>query len=124
MGRPSYKKELKNALLEAGIYEPRLDAQIALTADMMTLHRRLVERLKHDGNITYTVFEKNNEIVVVNPLVSQITNLAKQIQDAYTALGLNYKSKSSNIKESVRKDAEDKPTGLSVLLGELSNVVD
>lgn len=124
MGRPSYKKELKNALLEAGIYEPRLDAQIALTARLEQLVRKVHERLAKVDMVYDVIMSNGMEKQEISPLLDKVMKLENQLQDAYTALGLNYNSRSANIKESVRKDAEDKPTGLSVLLGELSNVVD
>ena len=116
MGRPSYRKKLTDALVAAGNYEPRLEAQIALTARLEKLVKKVHDQLDKT-DVVYSVYLSNGmEKQEISPLIDKIMKLEDQLQDAYTALGLNYNSRAANIRESVRKDADDKPGGLSALL--------
>lgn len=120
MGRPSYKKDLKNALVEAGIYEPRLEAQIALTARLEKLVKKVHDQLDKT-DVVYSVYLSNGmEKQEISPLIDKIMKLEDQLQDAYTALGLNYNSRAANIRESVRKD-EDANGGMREFLQNLES---
>ena len=70
-----------------------------------------------DGmELSYEVIQSNGtERQEVSPLLDKCVKLADQLQDAYTALGLNYNSRSANIRESVRKD-EDANGGMREFL--------
>lgn len=115
MPRKNYEKTLRTALQDAGIYEPRLESQIALTARLEKMMDKAVKAL--DGmELSYEVIQSNGtERQEVSPLLDKCVKLADQLQDAYTALGLNYNSRSANIRESVRKD-EDANGGMREFL--------
>lgn len=106
MPRKNYEKTLRTALQDAGIYEPRLESQIALTARLEKMMDKAVKAL--DGmELAYETIQSNGtERQEVSPLLDKCVKLADQLQDAYTALGLNYNSRSANIRESVRKDED------------------
>lgn len=118
MPRRNYRRELQNALKEAGIYEPRLEAQIALTVRLEKLVKKIHEKLESVEIIYETIASNGMEKQEVSPLLDKVMKLEDQLQDAYTALGLNYNSRSANIRESVRKDKEE--NGISNLLTTLA----
>jgi hypothetical protein len=116
MPRKNYEKTLRTALQDAGIYEPRLESQIALTARLEKMMDKAVKAL--DGmELSYEVIQSNGtERQEVSPLLDKCVKLADQLQDAYTALGLNYNSRSANIRESVRKDEDANGGGMREFL--------
>jgi hypothetical protein len=120
MPRKNYEKTLRTALQDAGIYEPRLESQIALTA---RLEKMMDKVLKKFGcvDLVYPVFKGNNECQEATPLLDRLVKLADQLQDAYTALGLNYNSRSANIRESVRKDEDANGGGMREFLMNLES---
>lgn len=119
MPRRNYKRELQNALKEAGIYEPRLEAQIALTVRLEKLVKKIHEKLENVEIIYETISSNGMERQEVSPLLDKVMKLEDQLQDAYTALGLNYNSRSANIKESVRKE-ETSSSMLSTFIQDLT----
>lgn len=120
MPRKNYRKELQNALKEAGIYEPRLESQIALTVRLEKLVKKMHEKLEDVEIIYETIASNGMEKQEVSPLLDKVMKLEDQLQDAYTALGLNYNSRASNIRESVKKEnSED--NGMKNLLESFAN---
>lgn len=115
MPRKNYEKTLRTALQDAGIYEPRLESQIALTARLEKMMDKVLK--KFEGvDLVYPVFKGNNECQETSPLLDRLVKLADQLQDAYTALGLNYNRRSANIRESVRKDEDANGGGMREFL--------
>lgn len=121
MPRKNYEKTLRTALQDAGIYEPRLESQIALTARLEKMMDKAVKAL--DGmELAYETIQSNGtERQEVSPLLDKCVKLADQLQDAYTALGLNYNSRSANIRESVRKDEDANGGGMREFLMNLES---
>lgn len=115
MPRKNYEKTLRTALQDAGIYEPRLESQIALTARLEKMMDKVLKKFEN-VDLVYPVFKGNNECQETSPLLDRLVKLADQLQDAYTALGLNYNSRSANIRESVRKDKDANGGGMREFL--------
>lgn len=98
---------LRAILKKASIYDPRLEPQIALTVRLEQLLEKLHGKLESVRIVDVEIQGNGTERQTVHPLVQQILKLENQLQDSYTALGLNYNAKSSNIRETVATGTEE-----------------
>lgn len=101
------KNEIKKVLEKAGIYDPKLDSQIALTARQEKLLDKMYESLEKENLLDVEVSASGTEKTVLNPLIPVIMKMEAQLEDSYTALGLNFNAKSANIREAIVKDGGD-----------------
>lgn len=101
-------ERLRSILVEAKIYNKKLDPQIELTSRLEHLIERVTKELDKSKTLTYTeITSSGTEKVVVNPLVVELERLESKLQDAYTSLGLTYNSKPQNISVSTAESSLD-----------------
>ena len=106
MGRPvGYETQIKKCLKAAGIYDAKLDLQIKICARSLNLLDKLTGELDSMPLFAET-YRKGEVARELNTLVTE----------QLTSLGLNFRAKASNVKESVG-GADD---GLSDLIRRMS----
>lgn len=99
---------MRRILEKAGIYDEKLEPQIALTVRQEQLLERLHNRIANVDPLDTEISASGTEKVVVNPLIPYVMKLEMQLQDSYTALGLNYNATPSKIRESTKPEDKDK----------------
>ena len=108
MPKINRKTQIRKILERAGIYDDKLSSQIALTVRLETLLNRLHERIVNVDPLDVEISASGTEKQVVNPLIPYIMKLEAQLQDSYTALGLNYHATPSKIRESTKPEDSEK----------------
>lgn len=116
MGRPvGYETQIKKCLKAAGIYDAKLDLQIKICARSLSLLDKLAGEL--DSMPLFAETYKKGEVArELNPLVMVVQKQNTLVTEQLTSLGLNFRAKASNVKESVG-GADD---GLSDLIRRMS----
>lgn len=107
MPKINRRNEIRRILEKAGIYDAKLECQIALTVRQEQMLERLHKELDKVNFISLEYNASGMEKQVVNPLVPYVLKLEAQLQDSYTALGLNYHATPSKIRESTKPEDKE-----------------
>lgn len=101
MGRKeSYELQLKKAMKAAGIYDRKFDFQIKICANSMRVLDRMMDELEV-SELYVEKFSRGDVQRDVNPIIASVQKQNTLVTEQLTALGLNFRAKASNIKESV-----------------------
>lgn len=108
MNHLQYTRKLRKILKDSGLYLPKLEPQIDLTAHQLELLDRMLDDLYRDSIVVSQINSSGTEKKTLNPLLSYVQKLQVQLTGSFKALGLNFNAKADNINES-KKDGADDP---------------